>query len=120
MGSCEWVLLTLLSVMGLMRMDRREDAAQALIKGVRLTLILIGVLVIGIGVAFGFVFVGFHRIFFEGDSWIFSYADTFIRLYPERFWRDCFILLAIVTLLEGLLLRFLAKRLLQWNVELPA
>jgi uncharacterized membrane protein len=60
------------------------------------------------------LFVAFHRIFFEGNTWIFPYSDTFIRLYPERFWRDSFIYIALITLGETglvfLLSRWLRKR----------
>lgn len=78
--------------------DQGYDAAWvSLHKGFLWTLLFLGVLVIGIVAAFGFLFVGFHRIFFEGETWIFSYSDTFIRLYPERFWRDVFIFLALLT-----------------------
>jgi integral membrane protein (TIGR01906 family) len=63
---------------------------EAIKNGALWTLILIGLLIIGVIFAFGFVFVGFHRILFESGTWTFSYADTFIRLYPEKFWRDMF------------------------------
>lgn len=33
-------------------------------------------------------FTDFHRLFFEGDSWLFNYSDTLIRLFPLRFWTD--------------------------------
>ena len=33
-------------------------------------------------------FTTFHRMFFEGDTWIFRYSDTLIRLFPIRFWQD--------------------------------
>lgn len=108
-----WILIILLGVL-LWRMSRTQELTQALQRGARTTLILIGVLFLGIIVAFSVIFVGFHRIFFEGDSWLFSYSDTFIRLYPQRFWRDCFILLVIVTLVETSLIywigKYLAKR----------
>ena len=42
-------------------------------------------------VAFGPFFVFFHRLFFEGDSWLFPTSDTLIRLFPERFWMDAFL-----------------------------
>ncbi len=74
-----------------------DSAWEALKGGFLWTLILLGVLVIGIVIAFGFLFVGFHRLFFEGETWIFKFTDTFIRLYPERFWRDVFIFLAVFT-----------------------
>ncbi len=66
-------------------------------------------LAIGLVIAFGVLFVGFHRIFFEGDTWLFSYSDTFIRLYPERFWRDTFALVAIITIALSWGMRWLAS-----------
>jgi uncharacterized membrane protein len=48
--------------------------------------------------AFGILFVGFHRIFFEGDTWLFLYTDTLIRLFPVRFWQQAFLTLAGLTL----------------------
>jgi len=43
-------------------------------------------------------FVGFHALFFEGDSWLFLYSDTLIRLFPLRFWQDAFLFAAIIAL----------------------
>jgi integral membrane protein (TIGR01906 family) len=85
--------------------DQGYDTAwESLHKGFLWTLLFLGVLTIAIIAAFGFLFVGFHRMFFEGETWIFSYSDTFIRLYPERFWRDVFIFLAVLTAgISGLL-----------------
>jgi len=77
-------------------------------KGALWGLILLVVLVIGIGISFGVLFVGFHKIFFEGETWIFRYSDTFIRLYPERFWRDVFIFLAALTAVQSGLIYWLS------------
>lgn len=44
-------------------------------------------------------FVGFHRVFFSGDTWLFPTSDTLIRLFPERFWMDVGLL--VVALLAG-------------------
>ena len=33
-------------------------------------------------------FVFFHRVFFQGDSWLFSATDSLIRLFPLPFWID--------------------------------
>ena len=46
-------------------------------------------------------FTGFHHLFFEGDSWLFLYSDTLIRLFPIRFWQDAFLAAAIITLGGG-------------------
>lgn len=42
-------------------------------------------------------FTAFHRLFFEGDTWLFLYSDTLIRLFPMPFWVD--VAIAIVALL---------------------
>jgi len=47
-------------------------------------------------------FTGFHALFFEGDSWLFLYSDTLIRLFPLRFWQDTFLFAAGIAVLGGL------------------
>jgi integral membrane protein (TIGR01906 family) len=47
------------------------------------------------------LFVGFHSLFFEGDSWLFLYSDTLIRLFPLRFWQDAFLSAAVIALGGG-------------------
>ena len=49
-------------------------------------------------------FAGFHSLFFEGDSWLFLYSDTLIRLFPIRFWQDAFLLAAAIALGGGVAL----------------
>lgn len=82
-------------------------AGQALRDGLRLgawlTLGLMGALALALGLAFGTVFVGFHELFFEGDTWLFLYSDTLIRLFPERFWRDAFLAITAASLFEAAL-----------------
>jgi integral membrane protein (TIGR01906 family) len=51
-------------------------------------------------------FTVFHSLFFEGDSWIFLFSDTLIRLFPIRFWQDAFLFAALIALGGGLALRF--------------
>ena len=68
------------------------------------TIIVLGTLVLLLLLSFDIVFVGFHRIFFEGDSWLFLYSDTLIRLFPEKFWQDAFLLVGAFSFLAGLLL----------------
>ncbi|MBI4761540.1 MAG: TIGR01906 family membrane protein [Chloroflexota bacterium] len=62
------------------------------------------VVVIGIAVnpnVFWNFFAGFHTLFFEGDSWLFLYSDTLIRLFPLRFWQDAFLWAAVIALGGG-------------------
>ena len=78
-----------------------------------------GWLMVGLAVAIGLIvvvgiainpdvfwnfFVGFHSLFFEGDSWLFLFSDTLIRLFPIRFWQDAFLLAAIIALGGGIAL----------------
>jgi integral membrane protein (TIGR01906 family) len=53
-------------------------------------------------------FTRFHEVFFTGDSWRFSTADTLIRLYPERFWEDVSRLAAVVAVGQAIVLAPLA------------
>lgn len=65
------------------------------------------VVVIGIAInpnVFWNFFAGFHSLFFEGDSWLFLYSDTLIRLFPIRFWQDAFLLAAMIALGGGVAL----------------
>ncbi len=55
-------------------------------------------------------FVLFHQIFFEGNSWLFYYSDTLIRLFPIRFWQDAFLWAAILALGGGAGLAFGIKQ----------
>lgn len=107
------LILVLLLELSLVLYADPSVALEALRRGARNTLILVGLLILGVIVSFGILFVGFHRIFFEGDTWIFLFSDTFIRLYPERFWRDTFIFLALLTALVTVVVYLLSNILLR-------
>ena len=65
------------------------------------------IVVVGISInpnVFWNFFVGFHRLFFEGDTWMFLFSDTLIRLFPLRFWQDAFLLAAVIALGGGIAL----------------
>ena len=49
----------------------------------------------------------FHRFFFLPGSWLFSYSDTLIRLFPIKFWFDATLTVSILSLVGGLLLTFI-------------
>ena len=53
-------------------------------------------------------FVRFHEIFFSGDSWQFSSADTLIRIYPEQFWIDVSRITAGLAVLQAIVLAALS------------
>ncbi len=61
-------------------------------------------------ISFNALFTGFHRIFFTGDTWLFLYSDTLIRLFPMPFWQDAFTLMGVMVLLGGIFLGLFGKR----------
>ena len=81
-----------------------------LLRGAQLTVGFIIAILIFVALSFNALFTAFHRVFFEGDSWLFSYSDTLIRLFPIRFWQDVFIALGVLTLLGAGVLWFAAGR----------
>lgn len=78
--------------------------------GGTVTLWVMVVLAVALLISFQAVFVGFHRMFFEGNTWLFRFSDTLIRLFPVRFWQQVFAFLALSTAAMALLLRRLGAR----------
>ena len=78
--------------------------------GARITLIVMAILIALVLLAFPLLFeFGFHRVFFDSGTYLFSYSDSLIRLFPLRFWRDAFGLLLLLTLGEAGGLVFLTR-----------
>ena len=73
-------------------------------KGGWITVGLIGVAMAAVLIAFSVFFVFFHQVFFDPGTWVFRFSDTLIRLFPQRFWRDTFIALGLLSLAGGLAL----------------
>lgn len=84
---------------------------KALARGGWITIGLIVAILAGVAISFRGLFTEFHRIFFTGDTWLFSYSDTLIRLFPMQFWQDAFILMGVFTLVGAGLLILANKRL---------
>jgi integral membrane protein (TIGR01906 family) len=78
------------------------------IRGVRrggwLTVGLVAVVGVFAAVSFWQFFTLFHKLFFTGDTWLFLYSDTLIRLFPLRFWQDLFLFIPILIIICGLAL----------------
>ena len=66
----------------------RARIPTALLSGGLLTLGVLGAVGAFMVLSWNQFFTTFHRIFFEGETWIFPYSDTLIRLFPIRFWMD--------------------------------
>jgi integral membrane protein (TIGR01906 family) len=90
-------------------------------RGGLLTLVLMGLIILFILVAFNSLFVIFHEIFFKAGTWTFLFSDTLIRLFPERFWQDTFLMVGGLTAALALLFYFGAGWILrkQQNQAIP-
>jgi integral membrane protein (TIGR01906 family) len=109
-----WLGLLFLSPLAALAFYMQAGMAQlgtALRQAGNTTLIAMVALGLTLAVSFSFVFVGFHRIFFEGDTWLFRFSDTLIRLFPERFWQQVFVFLALVAGVLAAAVRWLGARL---------
>ncbi|MCJ7734811.1 MAG: TIGR01906 family membrane protein [Anaerolineales bacterium] len=94
---------------------------EAIYRGGRLTAGLLVIILFLTLVSFQALFTNFHRIFFEGDSWLFYYSDSLIRLFPVQFWQDIFLVFGLLTLTGGILLGWVLparrKAVLPFEVE---
>lgn len=95
------LLLSAISAGVLLLRGWQDDLASALVGGGQFTLLVMVVLAVLSALSFSFLFVGFHRIFFEGDTWLFRYSDTLIRLFPTRFWQQVFAFLMVATAVQA-------------------
>jgi integral membrane protein (TIGR01906 family) len=82
------------------------EFVRAIRRGGWLTVGLVAVLGVLAAVSFWQFFTVFHELFFKGNSWLFLYSDTLIRLFPLRFWQDAFLFVGGLDLLGGLALGF--------------
>jgi integral membrane protein (TIGR01906 family) len=88
----------------------RALAARSLLNGAIVTIGLFVALGLFAAVGFQTFFTLFHKIFFEGDSWLFNYTDSLIQFYPLPFWFETSLALIGLTVLEALVVGWLGWR----------
>jgi integral membrane protein (TIGR01906 family) len=81
----------------------REYTA-GLARGGWITIGLIALIILATFINFDTLFTDFHHLFFTGDTWLFEYSDSLIRLFPIKFWEDGFIYMGAMSLIAGLAL----------------
>jgi integral membrane protein (TIGR01906 family) len=89
------ILLLLLALKGAFI----NDFYQYLSVGGWVTIGFVFLIFLGVLVSFDTLFIDFHRIFFTGDTWLFYYSDSLIRLFPEHFWQDVFLTIGGLSIL---------------------
>ena len=72
-------------------------------RGGWLTLLFIGSILLFVLLSFRVLFVAFHNVFFQPGTWQFLWSDTLIRLFPQKFWQDVFLIVGGLTFIGGLL-----------------
>lgn len=78
-------------------------------RGGWITIGLIVFIMISVAVGFNQLFNLFHEVFFPGDTWIFPWSDSLIRLFPPRFWQDAFIGVGLLTSLFAVVSAYIGR-----------
>ena len=94
-----WIVdLVLLALLGVWawRGNWLEDYLWGWKRGGLLTAGLLIAMAAFAAVSFWQFFTWFHSLFFSGDTWLFEFSDTLIRLFPIRFWEDAFLWAAVI------------------------
>ena len=91
----------------------QEKFLKGLERGGVLVLVLIGLIILSVLTIFDYIFIIFHEIFFKAGTWTFLYSDTLIRLFPERFWQDTFLMVGGLSVGLGLLIFYLVRKVRQ-------
>jgi integral membrane protein (TIGR01906 family) len=72
-----------------------------------------------VALSWDFWFVTFHHVFFTGETWLFLYSDTLIRLFPVEFWQGGATVAVVGMLATCLLVWFAAAILPRWIQRKP-
>ena len=99
-----------LATIALVRAGPRISAPIAWLTGATATVVLLVALIGLVLIGFDTFFTAFHRVFFTGETWLFDFSDTLIRLYPPQFWFDAATIIGVTTIIEAIVLGALAWR----------
>jgi integral membrane protein (TIGR01906 family) len=86
-----------------------QDYRRGLRRGGWLTVFLLLGIILFVLLSFNVLFVAFHNVFFQAGTWQFLFSDTLIRLFPERFWRDTFIAVGVLSGGAGLAIAYFPR-----------
>jgi integral membrane protein (TIGR01906 family) len=104
-----FVLLLLLGFILWETGEQRQFAAAIQSGGLLTSAIILAIVLLAI-FAWQFWFNKFHLFFFQPGSWLFSYSDTLIRLFPVKFWFDATLTISILSIIGGLSLALIGRK----------
>ncbi len=106
------ILLGILVVLGVWawRGKWMRDFLHGLGRGGILTIVVIIFILLATVTSFDALFTAFHELFFTGNSWIFNYSDTLIRLFPLPFWEIGFVVMGVFTIIGAVILILIDRR----------
>ncbi len=107
-----WLLGIIILGVGLVewKFGNLRNYWKAVSRGGLWTLGLIAAILVFVALSFSALFTQFHMLFFSGDTWLFQFSDTLIRLFPMQFWQDAFIWVGALSILQGTALYLLGRR----------
>jgi integral membrane protein (TIGR01906 family) len=114
-----WILLLLVGLTLWLKSEQRT-LASAIRWGGLLTsgvIVFIGLFAV---LAWQSWFSTFHLFFFKPGSWLFSYSDTLIRLFPVEFWFDATLTISFLSFVGALLFVWLGWRWQKVMIERPS
>jgi integral membrane protein (TIGR01906 family) len=104
-----WIgYVALFLVLGMGAWARMGGWWQEFVRGIRrggwLTVGLVAAIGFFAAVSFWQFFTLVHKLFFSGDTWLFQFSDTLIRLFPLLFWEIAFLFPIALDVVGGLAL----------------
>jgi len=110
-----WMIVLNVVLLAAFALAWRKETRPALVAGLKwgglFTAGLVGSLGVLAAILWQFWFVAFHQVFFQPGTWVFNASDTLIRLFPQKFWFDTGLMLAGLSLVSGLLIALIGRRL---------
>ena len=109
-----WIVLAvLIAGLGVLahRLNWMQEWGRSVSLGGWLTIGFILTIFVFVMTSFDTLFTDFHHLFFTGDTWLFLYSDTLIRLFPIAFWQDAFIIVGIVAAILSVAAAILGRKL---------
>jgi integral membrane protein (TIGR01906 family) len=83
---------------------RQREYLRGIWRGGWLTVGLVAAIGLFAAVSFWQFFTFVHELFFSGNSWLFLFSDTLIRLFPLPFWEEAFLFPIVLDVVCGLAL----------------